>query len=65
MDEFPKVPIVAFGNLDGVLSKKEKKKSNRARFTRLYLGNLNIGHLTKSFLVSLPTTTLGTLLYIF
>lgn len=65
MDKFPKVPLAMFEITGGVFSKEERKKCSTAKFTRLYLGDPNVGRMVESFFVALPPIILGTLLSIF
>lgn len=60
MHEFPKIPTTTFGIAGGVLSREEKKKHNRTKFSGLYLDNIPPGCIIgETILVSLPPITLG------
>lgn len=44
MDKFPKIPMATFRIVGGVLSKEERNKHNRAKFSGLYLWDVNPSH---------------------
>lgn len=65
MHKFPKMPTAAFGIAGGVLSEEERKKQNRARFTRFYLGDPNSCSVAgQAYLPSPASITLGILFFI-
>lgn len=60
MHTFPKLPTTNFGITRDVLSREERKKGNKARFSELYLDDIPLGYIGgETYLVSLPPITLG------